>query len=162
MAAEFPASAADWVGLLDKDCEDPDVSSVLDRHRVALGKLQWIEGASRASLTEAGVRLLFWKTGAGRSAAVDIMGVEFVFSGMRGGKPYQGDLPHGVLATDSLRSVGDKVQPATLLATPSPDTHEALWPEYRIQVRVTADESLKSIGLISTRARSRTSLSQTQ
>ena|SRR5688500_9256320 len=153
MSADFPASAADWVGLLDKDCDDPDVSSVLDRHRVELGKLQWIHGSSRASLTEAGVRLLFRKTGAGRSALVDITGVEFVFNGMRGGKPYVGDLPHGLLATDSLRAIGNKVQPAMLLATSTPNTHEALWPEYRIQVQVTADETLKSVSFVSTRAR---------
>jgi hypothetical protein len=155
MSADFPASAADWIGLLDQDCDDPDVSSVLDRHHVSLGKLQWIHGSGRAALTDAGVRLLLWKTGVGRGAAVDVMGVEFVFSGMRAGKPYDGELPHGLLATDSLRAIGKKVQPAMLLATPTPNVHEALWPEYRIQVLVSADETLKSVSLISTRARSR-------
>ena len=156
MIADFPASVADWIGLLDKDCDDPDVSSVLDRHRVSLGKLQWIHGSSRASLTEAGVRLLLWKTGVGKDAPVDIMGIEFVLSGMRGGKPYAGELPHRVLASDSLQAIGHKLQPAMLVATPTPNNHEALWPEYRILVQVTADETLKSLSLISTRARSRT------
>lgn len=154
MAADFPASLADWVSLLERNCEDPEVSSLLDRHRVSLSRLQWIHGFSRASLPEAGVRLYLWKTGVGKSAPVDIMGVEFVLSGMRGGRSHPGDLPHGILATDSLHAISSKVQPAKLIS-PSSNTHEALLPEYRIQVQVTADESLKSLSLISTRARSR-------
>jgi hypothetical protein len=145
----------DWISLVERQIDDPDVADVLTRHRVSLASLQWIHGSSRASLPDAGVRLYLWKTGVGRKGVIDVRGVEFVLSGMRGGKAFTGTLPHGLLASDSLQTIGLKVQPAMLLPVSTPNTFEALWPEHRFVVTVTADERLKSCAWISTRERSR-------
>jgi hypothetical protein len=145
----------DWVSLVECRVDVPEVADVLKRHSVSLKSLQWIHGMGRAALPDAGVRLLLWKTGVGKPGVIDVMGVEFVLSGMRGGKPFDGALPHGVVASDSLQTIGRKVQPAMLLPAATPDSYEALWPEHRFVVNVTADEQLKSCTWISTRERSR-------
>jgi hypothetical protein len=147
--------AIHWTSLVSKTSEDGEVAECLDRHRISAARLRWIGPSTRVSLRDAGVRLHLWKFARGSGAAFQVQGVEFVLSGMRGGKAYDGSLPLAIAPTESLLSIGMKLHPATLTAAPAAGWFEACFPEHRILLSLDANEMLRSFGWFTTREMTR-------
>jgi hypothetical protein len=141
--------AAYWLDLVDKRCDELEVQDALERHSVSLDSLDWVGSQATLSLPACGVRLLLWKT----TAEPQVIGIEFVVNGMREGKCYEGDLPHGIDAADELMEMSLKLHPSMLMPASTPNRHEALWPAHRVVVEFDADGMLMSCAWVSTRAR---------
>ena len=120
MTTRAAPSTRDWLRLIGRDARSPSAAAQLNRFGASIDKVQWIHGAGRLAITKVGVYLYLWKAGVGRQANVQVLGVEFSFGGMRGGKPYGNPLPFRIAAGDSLDQLRKKLQPRQMTVGSSP------------------------------------------
>jgi len=104
----------DWLDLVRTDARSPKVVALLERFGASIDKVSWTHGTGSAALKAAGVHLVLWKPGSGKAAPVEVVGVDFCFSGMRGGTNYTGPAPFGIAAGDTLDQVRDKLAPLNI------------------------------------------------
>jgi hypothetical protein len=133
-----------WTALVLLDCDEPEVAECLLRHGVALADVRWRGGAGLASLQKSGVTLHLGEPDSAGESAVFVRGVEF-------GATYEGSLPHGIDAADTLMDIGLKLQPAMPLPIDVPHAYDAVFPEHRLVIQMDADDILQSIAWFTTR-----------
>jgi hypothetical protein len=114
MTVRAPPSTRDWLRVIGRDARSAHVAALLKQYRVSIDKVQWIHGSGRVAIPKVGVYLYLWKAAEGRHADVRVLGVEFSFGGMRGGKPYGNPLPFRIAAGDSLDRIQTMLQPRQL------------------------------------------------
>ncbi len=136
--------ANDWTALVSLDCDEPEVAECLLRHGVALAGVEWRDGAVRAPLPNAGVTLHLGKADSSAESPVFVRGVEF-------GAAYEGSLPHGIDASDTLIDIGLKLHPAMPQPNGQPHVYDAVFPEHRLAIQMDADDILQSITWFTTR-----------
>ncbi len=134
-----------WISLVRKETRDLEVTDCLERHGVVA------LDAGELALPDAGVRLHLRETQHAPEQRW-VAGVEFVLSPASGGHPYAGDLPHGVMAADSVLDAGMRLNPAMLLPTRDANVFEAVYPEHKLQLRFDSEQRLQSCAWLTTRS----------
>jgi hypothetical protein len=150
MPDRFELEAAYWLDLVGKTCDELEVEDALDRHEVALDGARWIQNTTTVTLPECGVRLLLVQASEKPRGAF-VAGVEFAVSGLPDGGSYDGSLPHGIDAADTLMDISQKVHPAMPTPGSAPNSFDAVFPEYRLTIQMDEDDILQSVTLTSTR-----------
>ena len=134
-----------WTSLVRKETRDLEVTDCLERHGVVA------LDAGELVLPDAGVKLHLRKTGDAPEQPW-VAGVEFVLSPARGGQPYAGNLPHGIMAVDSVLDAGMRLNPAMLLPTRDSNVFEAVYPEHRLTLTFDTAQRLQSCAWLTTRS----------
>ena len=111
MNTQAAPSTRDWLRLIGRDARAANAAALLKQYGASIDKVSWIHGAGRLALPKAGVYVYLWKAAEGKQADVQVLGVEFSFAGMRGGKPYENPLPFKIAAGDPLDQLRSKLKP---------------------------------------------------
>jgi hypothetical protein len=133
-----------WISLVRKETRDLEVTDCLERHGVVA------LDAGELVLPDAGVILHLRKT-EDPPEQLWVAGVAFVLSAVRGGHPYAGNLPHGIMAADSVLDAGMRLNPAMLLPTRDSSVFEAVYPEHRLKLTFDTKQQLQSCAWLTTR-----------
>lgn len=149
MSDEIELEAAYWLDLVNRTSDELEVQDVLERHGVSLDDLQWDGDTRWVTLPRCGIRLMLKKAGDAQAGCVT--SVEFAVAGLDGGGSYDGTLPHGIDAADTLMEITRKLHPAMPTPAEAPNCFDAVFPEHRLVIRMDDDDMLQSLLWASTR-----------
>jgi hypothetical protein len=149
MSDDVELEAAYWLDLVNKTCNELEVQDVLERHGISLGNVRWKEGIGLVTLSRCGIRLLLKKAGSADAACV--IGVEFAVAGLDDGGSYDGSLPHGIDGAATLMDITLKLHPAMPTQAAEPGSFDAVFPEYRLVIRMNEDDMLQALTWMTTR-----------
>jgi hypothetical protein len=129
---DFELEAAYWLDLVNRGCDELEVQDTFERHGVDLARIQWSGGSAAVALSDAGMVLHLQRHGSGDF----ICGVEFAVSGLPDGGSYEGNLPCGIDAADTLMDITQKLHPATPTRGRGPGCFDAVFPEHRLVIQM--------------------------
>ena len=146
--SDLESNCAYWLDLVNRAADELEVEDVLERHAISISEARWVAGAGSVALPKAGVILHLVRSG----ASAFVSGVEFAVAGLPDGASYDGNLPYGVDAADTLMDITLKLRPAMPTPRDEPHGFDAVFPEHRLVIRMDADDMLQSLTWSTTRS----------
>jgi|KBSSwiStaDraftv2_1062776.scaffolds.fasta_scaffold395736_2 hypothetical protein len=140
-------SPREWLRVIRRDARSTEI--LLDKYGTTIEKTRWIHGAGRLAVPRAGVYLYLWKPAVGKSADLEVVGIEFSFSKMRGGTCYSGHVPFRIKAGDSPDQVRQKLRPRNLHLDMKSRTATATDRTHRFIARFDSRNSLAGLTIMS-------------
>ena len=142
------ASSRDWLRVIKRDARSRAIADLLDKYGTTIEKARWIHGTGRLAVPKGGVYLYLWKPGDGKAADIEIVGVEFSFSGMRGGVEYTGHVPFRIAPGDSPDQIRKKLRPRRVEMNETSRTATAMDRTHRFVARFDSRGRLAALAIL--------------